>query len=88
MVRSRRWRTSCATSGRSGSGISSPAPDVYEQPVHQLDFTVKQKLTSRLQLAFKARNLIDPVIRFTQAGMVTESYRRGRAFSVGLAGSL
>ena len=64
------------------------APDIYEEPVHQLDLVVKQKLTRRLSLSFKAKNLIDPLVRLTQGERTTESYRRGRAFSVALSGSI
>jgi TonB-dependent receptor len=60
------------------------APDVYEQPFHQLDLVIKQDLGGGFSMGFKAKNLVDPGVRFTQGDQTTETFRRGRSFSLGL----
>ncbi len=61
------------------------APDVYEEPVHQLDLVLSHKLAGGFRLSFKARNLLDPEVLQTQGPEVTERITRGRAFSLGLS---
>lgn len=61
------------------------APDVYEEPFHQLDFVASQELTHGFKLTFKAKNLIDGEVRFLQGGETTELLRRGRVFSLALS---
>ena len=63
---------------------SSGAPDIYEEAVHSLDFVYRQKFWENWKFGAKASNLIDPSVEFTQGGKVTESYRRGRKFSISL----
>ena len=54
-------------------------PDVYEQPVHQLDFIFNQNLGS-WGYGFRARNLLDPVARSTQGDEIVRSRKRGRQY--------
>jgi outer membrane receptor protein involved in Fe transport len=61
------------------------APDVYEEAFHQLDFVASQRLPAGFKLGFKARNIIDGQMRYTQGGEPTEWYRKGRSFSLSLA---
>ncbi len=63
------------------------APDVVEKPFHQLDFVASQKLPAGFKLSFKAKNLIDKPVRFEQGGKLTETYHRGRVFSLGVSWS-
>lgn len=63
-------------------------PDVYEQPVHQLDFKLDQNINDKLSLSFGFRNILDPLIKMTHdfkgQEYIFNSYRRGRAISLGL----
>ncbi|MCA9664150.1 MAG: TonB-dependent receptor [Myxococcales bacterium] len=69
-------------------------PNIVEQPFHQLDFVFRQRLSKNLSLAFKAKNLIDQRLTFTQENpvdgekLVVDGYRRGRVFSISLTGTL
>ncbi len=65
-----------ATVGTSGR------PDIYEQPFHQLDFVARQKLKKEFALSFKAQNLIDLPVAFTQGGNPTKKYNKGRYFTL------
>ena len=57
-------------------------PDVYEQPFHQLDFVVKQKIKSHFSLGFSAKNLIDGKVSFKQGDKIRKSYKKGRYFGL------
>lgn len=59
-------------------------PDVYENPVHQLDLVASKKLPLGFKLSFKAQNIVDHVVTFSQGGHTVESFRRGRTFVVGV----
>ncbi|MFP5387598.1 MAG: TonB-dependent receptor domain-containing protein, partial [Bacteriovoracia bacterium] len=59
-------------------------PDVYEQPVHQLDFIFNQKVGD-WGYGFKAKNLLDPVAKSTQGGEVVRSRQRGRSYVFNLS---
>lgn len=61
------------------------APDVYEQPFHQLDLVFRQKIWKGLNLSFKAKNILDLPQTFIQGQYVTKFYTRGREFSLGLS---
>jgi outer membrane receptor protein involved in Fe transport len=65
----------------------SGAPDIYEEPFHQLDFIAAQSLPHGFKLGFKVKNLIDGEVDFTQGGEKTEVYRKGRSFSLSLGWS-
>jgi outer membrane receptor protein involved in Fe transport len=60
------------------------APDIYEEPFHQLDFVVQQALSEHLSLQVRAQNLIDSKVRFTQDNQLQRAFRRGRDFSLAL----
>lgn len=59
------------------------APDVFEEPFHQFDLILTQKLPKGFKLSFKAVNLIDLDATFTQGANVTERFKRGRSFTIG-----
>ena len=61
---------------------TSHLPDVYEQPFHQLDLVVKQKIGAHFDVGFKAENLIDGNVSFLQGGKIREQYKKGRYFSL------
>ncbi len=61
------------------------APDIFAEPVHQLDITLSQALGAGFALKFKARNLLDWPVERTQGDFVQETYRRGRAFTLGVS---
>lgn len=54
-------------------------PDVYEQPVHQVDFVLNQNF-GRWAYGARALNLLDPVSRSTQGGEVVRARQRGRSY--------
>lgn len=60
-------------------------PDTYEQPIHQLDLSLIQKIKKNLNLTFRAQNLLDPDITRTQGEFVVSNFQRGRAFSLGVS---
>ncbi|MEM9493919.1 MAG: TonB-dependent receptor, partial [Myxococcota bacterium] len=62
-------------------------PDVYEEPYHQLDFVYSQKFGDAWSLKFKASNLLDQQVKFTQGPRVQASYRNGRSFGLSLSWS-
>ncbi len=64
------------------------APDVFEAPRHQLDLVGQIGLGHGLALKLKAKNLLDLEIERTQGAGVTQRYRAGRSFSVGLSWKL
>ncbi len=57
-------------------------PDVYEQPFHQLDFTLSKKISKKNRLGLRVQNILDPEAQRTQGDFITRSFRRGRRFSV------
>jgi len=59
-------------------------PDAVEEPFHQLDAVVRQRLPWGLTLSLQARNLIDLPATRSLGGRTVESVTRGRAFSVGV----
>ncbi|MCX8048089.1 MAG: TonB-dependent receptor [Methylohalobius sp.] len=58
------------------------APDIYEDPFHQLDFVVQQKLTDHFSIQLRLQNLIDGKVRFTQGGEKARAFRRGRDIAI------
>jgi TonB-dependent receptor len=60
-------------------------PDIYEQPIHQLDVNVSQRLYEGLSLRLGGTNLLDWQRRFVQGGQTWRSYRVGTMLTVGLA---
>ncbi len=63
------------------------APDVIEQPFHQLDFVAMQKLPAGFSLKLKLKNLIDPPVRYVQGSKTTNEYHRGLKVSLDLGWS-
>ena len=60
------------------------APDIYEQPFHQLDFVWSQSfLDDDLKFSLKLKNLLDDEVEFTQGDEITRAYRKGRELSIG-----
>ena len=68
--------------------IVGGTPNVYQQPVQQLDFNISKRLGARFTLKFKAQNILNPIVKKTYNYKNTEyifnSYQRGAAFSIGL----
>lgn len=71
-------------------------PDIYEQPRHQLDFAVSQKIGDHLEVKGAIANIVDSPIERTQGpdetapatdpkSNVTSWYTAGRSFSLGVA---
>lgn len=65
--------------GRLGS------PDIFEEPVHQLDFVYGHKLGEHWKLKFKAKNLLNQEVEFSQGIKVARQFRTGRSFGLSLA---
>ena len=67
---------------------------IYELPVQQLDFIWSSKLSNHFDLKFSADNLLDPMRKSEQGNNgtssiieqsnITNSYKKGRGFSVNL----
>ena len=62
------------------SAAQAPLPDVYEQPRHVLDFSMRVGLASGVAAKFDARNLLDQPYEVTQGDIVRESYETGRSY--------
>ena len=58
------------------------APDVYQQPVHALDFVLSYQQDEHWNFSFKAKNLLDNTFRFTQGPEETRKYQIGRSFGL------
>jgi len=63
---------------------SQSAPDVYEEPYNQLDFVASQTLGSGFSLKFKAKNILDREVEYTQGDEVTETFYKGQDYSISL----
>ncbi len=63
---------------------SQGAPDVYEEPYNQLDFVASKSLGHGFSLKFKAKNMLDREIEYTQGDEVTETYYKGKDYSISL----
>lgn len=67
---------------------------IYELPVQQLDFIWSSKLSNHFDLKFSADNLLDPIRQSEQGNNgtssiaehsnITNSYKKGRGFSINL----
>ncbi|TRX01224.1 TonB-dependent receptor [Flavobacterium gawalongense] len=67
---------------------------IYELPVQQLDFIWSSKLSDHFDLKFSADNLLDPIRKSEQGNNgtssiveqsnITNSYKKGRGFSINL----
>ncbi len=70
-------------------------PDTYEQPVHSLNFVLRQSLSEYISIGFSADNLLDPLAETTlgderrsDGSNVVESLRKGRSYSISVKLSL
>ena len=61
------------------------APDTYEGSLHLVDATARFGLGGGFALSIRAKNLLDPPRRETQADMVVDEIRVGREFGLGLS---
>lgn len=59
-------------------------PDVYEQPLPQLDFVYRYSFADNWRFSLKLQNLLDPDVEFLQGGQVKRTYNKGRELSIGL----
>ena len=68
--------------------IVGATPNVYQQPVHQVDFNIGKQLGDRFSLRFKAQNILNPLVKKTYTykdqEYIFNSYKRGATFSVSL----
>ncbi len=68
--------------------IVGATPNVYQQPVHQLDFNISKKLGKHFSLKFKAQNILNPLVKKTYSYKSEEyifnSYKKGATFSLGI----
>ncbi len=62
-----------------------PFPDVYEQPRHLVDLSLRMPLGDRWTWRVDARNLLDAPFQLTQGPITRESYRLGRNIALGVA---
>jgi len=59
-------------------------PDIYEQPIPQLNFVYKRSFAEHWLLTLKLKNLLNPDVEFTQGTEITRTFRPGREFSAEL----
>lgn len=59
-------------------------PDIYELPPSALDFVWMEKFTPSLSGQLKLQNIMDEDTIWTQGGRVTNRFRLGQNFSVGI----
>jgi TonB-dependent receptor len=68
--------------------VVGATPNVYQKPVHQLDFNITKRIGEKFSLKFKAQNILNPLIKKTydykEQEYIFNSYRRGATFSLGL----
>src|SRR5690606_18974765 len=53
-------------------------PDIYEQPLHQLDFVWRQRLGEHWRWSLRLRNLLGEPVEYTQGGLPYRVYDKGR----------
>ena len=53
-------------------------PDVYEESFSSLDFLWRHQFSGDWRMTLRLRNLLDPQVQFSQGGLDTRTYRRGR----------
>tara|TARA_B100000674_G_scaffold44090_1_gene30510 strand:+ start:27397 stop:30204 length:2808 start_codon:yes stop_codon:yes gene_type:complete len=68
--------------------VLGATPNIYQQPVHQLNFSAIKTLNKHFKLTLRARNILNPLIKQTQTykneEYIFNSYRLGRSFSITL----
>jgi len=65
------------------SASEPPLPDIYEEPRHLLDLSLRFPLSASFSAKFDAKNLLDSPHRVTQGSVVREYHRTGPSFTVG-----
>lgn len=73
-----------AVGPRIHSAGTIPFPDVYEQPRHLVDVSLRMPLGDRWTWRVDARNLLDSPFKLTQGPVTRESYRLGRNLAAGV----
>jgi hypothetical protein len=63
----------------------APLPDIYEQPVTSLDYTLAWSPMVRTRIKFSAKNILDPQIRQLQGTHEVSVYHAGRSFTLGFS---
>lgn len=58
--------------------------DVYEQPFHQLDLTVAQKLNKNLKMKLSWKNILNETVTFKMGSYTTNEYKPGMSFSTSI----
>jgi hypothetical protein len=53
-------------------------PDIYEQPLHQVDLVWSQRLGEDWKFRLRLRNLLGEDVEFSQGGLPTRLYEKGR----------
>jgi hypothetical protein len=67
------------------SAGEAPLPDVFEQPRHNLDVSLRFPVARALSAKLDVRNLLDTPYELTQGVAVREFYRTGRIISAGVS---
>lgn len=67
------------------SASEAPLPDVYEQPRHALDLSLRMPVSSDLSAKLDVRNILDSPFEVRQGTAVREHYNAGRVVNVGLS---
>jgi TonB-dependent receptor len=67
------------------AAAATPMPDIYEQPRHALDLSLRFPVLGSLSGKFDAKNLLDEPYQVLQDVVVRERYRAGRVYSLGLS---
>jgi hypothetical protein len=73
---------------RLSSVAEGAAPNLFERSYSTLNFVVNKTVGQHFSLNLSAKNLLNPDIKVSQqfkgAEFVNESYKRGRAISIGV----
>jgi len=59
-------------------------PDIYEESFNSLDFQFRRRFSNDWRWTLRLRNLLDPKVQYTQGGLSTREYRRGRELLLSL----
>jgi len=59
-------------------------PDIYEESFDSLDFLWRHGFADNWRMTLRLRNLLDPSVQFTQGGLDTRTFKRGREALVSL----
>jgi TonB-dependent receptor len=59
-------------------------PDIYEESFNSLDFQFRRRFAEDWRWTLRLRNLLDPKVQYTQGGLSTREYRRGRELLLSL----